>query len=84
MPAEGEAGDAGGADNPAGSDEAVGLGRGVEVEPGGAALRRAIRASGSTSTFRIRERSITRPSSTAQCPAGLCPPPRTAISRPWL
>src|SRR3954452_5596114 len=43
---------------------------------------RAIRASGSISTFRIRERSITRPSSTEQWPAGLWPPPRTAISSP--
>ena len=37
-------------------------------------------ASGSTSTVRIRVRSITRPSSTAQWPAGLWPPPRTATS----
>ena len=36
--AEGEAGDPGGADHAAGRDEAVRLGRGVEVEPGGAAL----------------------------------------------
>src|SRR5690349_3655569 len=41
-----------------------------------------MRLSTSTSTSRIRERSITRPSSTEQCPAGLCPPPRTAISSP--
>jgi hypothetical protein len=30
----------------------------------------------------MRERSITRPWSTTQWPAGLWPPPRTAISRP--
>src|SRR5262249_4891971 len=30
----------------------------------------------------MRERSMTRPTSTAQWPAGLWPPPRTAISRP--
>ena len=35
--AEGEAGDPGRADHAAGRDQAVGLGRGVEVEPGGAA-----------------------------------------------
>src|SRR3954454_3351997 len=44
---------------------------------------RAMRVSGSTSTFRIRERSITSPSSTEQWPAGLWPPPRTAISSPF-
>jgi hypothetical protein len=37
-PAEGEAGDPGRADHAAGRDQAVGLGRRVEVEPGGAAL----------------------------------------------
>src|SRR5690349_11022686 len=42
----------------------------------------AIPFSGSTCTSRMRERSITRPPSTAQRPAGLWPPPRTAISRP--
>src|SRR5215216_510805 len=41
---------------------------------------RAIRALGSTSTARIAVRSTTSPSSHTQCPAGLCPPPRTATS----
>ena len=43
---------------------------------------RAIRASASTSTLRISERSITSPPSQTQWPAGLCPPPRTATSSP--
>ena len=43
----------------------------------------AIRASPSTSTLRSSERSITRPPSRTQCPAGLWPPPRTATSSPW-
>src|SRR5262245_31138996 len=30
------------------------------------------------------DRSMTRPSSQTQCPAGLCPPPRTAISSPYF
>ena len=45
--------------------------------------RNAIRASGSTDTPRMPERSITRPSSQTQCPAGLWPPPRTATSSSW-
>ncbi len=42
----------------------------------------AVRASGSTETAFIARRSMTRPSSTSAFPATLCPPPRTATSRP--
>jgi hypothetical protein len=44
----------------------------------------AVRASGSTSTRRIIVRSITRPPSSTQWPAGLWPPPRTATSSPCV
>ncbi len=44
----------------------------------------AVRASESTETAFIRRRSITRPPSVRDLPATLCPPPRTAISRPRL
>ena len=43
---------------------------------------RAVPRAGSTSTSRIRDRSITRPSSTVPVPATLWPPPRTATIRP--
>ena len=42
----------------------------------------AVRAAGSTSTPRIADRSMTRPPSQLEWPAGLCPPDRTAISSP--
>src|SRR5215216_1097885 len=41
---------------------------------------RTVRASGSTRTLRIPERSITSPSSATPKPPPLCPPPRTAKS----
>src|SRR5215208_3778604 len=40
----------------------------------------ALRPSSFTSTRRMSDRSITSPPSHTQCPAGLCPPPRTATS----
>ena len=42
----------------------------------------AVRASGSTRTPRMPERSMTRPSSTLPRPPPLWPPPRIAMSRP--
>ena len=44
--------------------------------------QRARRASASTTTARMALRSIIRPPSHTPWPAKLCPPPRTAISRP--
>ena len=81
---EREPGHAGRADDATGSDEAGRLRRGVEVEPGRASLCWAVRDSRSTTTSRMVERSITRPSSQTQCPAGLWPPPRTATSSPCV
>ena len=46
------------------------------------AWTRATRASASTSTVRIGERSTTTPSSHVESPARLCPPLRTASSSP--
>ncbi|RYF01262.1 MAG: hypothetical protein EOO78_10845, partial [Oxalobacteraceae bacterium] len=45
---------------------------------------RARRASGSTRTARMADRSMTSPSSHKALPAMLWPPPRTASGRPWL
>ena len=62
---------AGRADDPAGSDEAELLRRGVEVEPGRAAARAGAASLRVDDDVRISERSITRPSSQTQWPAGL-------------
>src|SRR6266566_6280640 len=44
--------------------------------------KRARRASRSTVTWRILERSMTRPSAQLPKPAKLCPPQRTAVTTP--
>ena len=80
--AEGEPAHACRADDAAGRDEAEGLRRRVEVEPGRAALGAGDPRVAVDLDPRISERSITSPSSQTQCPAGLWPPPRTATSSP--
>ena len=77
--------DAGRGDDPAGGREAVGVRRGVEIAPGGAALD----AGGAVlrdrpRRSRIAERSQTMPSSLVPKPGTLWPPPRTDEVEPVL
>ena len=81
--AEGEATDAGVADQPGRHGEPVGLGGGVDVAEQRAALHAgAAGPRGRRSTRFSRRRSIITPPSHMECPGMLCAPPRTAISNP--
>ena len=82
MPAaQGETGDAGRADHAAGSDQAVGLGRLVEVDQVAPPPERAIPLLGvdvdRAHLGQVDDQAIVDGAG----PAGLWPPPRTAISR---
>ena len=69
--AEGDAADAGGGDDAARRRQTEGVGGMVEVAEQGAALDPAVRASGSTRTPFIAERSMTSPSSTRAEPGAV-------------
>ncbi len=81
--AQGEATDAGVADDSAGGGQRECQALPVEVGVQTTALQWMVRASGSTRDPVMRDRSMTTPSSQMACPATACPPPRTDAGRSW-
>jgi hypothetical protein len=69
--AEREAGHTRRRDDPPGGRQAEGVGRGIEVAPGGTPSALAVEAAGSTRTPRMPERSMTTPSSQVPNPGTL-------------